>query len=319
MPRLVGLYRHDAPVSCAEMSPDGKRVVTASYDGIARIWDVATGAQVGGDLKHPGHIYRALFSPDGLKIATAGGDGSARVWDAATGAPLAAPLEHALGVYALAFSPDGKTLATGVGNPFNYVNPPAGVKGTDQDRALLKPRPGKPFAALWDLHSGGCVPLATNSHMVVALSFSGDGKRVALSGPNEVSAEICATDSGKVVAGPFKHADTLTAAGYVFHLALSADGKRLITGTLDNTVHIWEVDAGKKLNVRGLPGANAFFSTDGSRVVGQGPGRPGTRCSSRGRRPASPWWTFGLERKRTWSWHAKKRVFACTRRRTGSP
>src|SRR5437660_428853 len=38
-PRLVQVWFHDAPVTHAELSPDGRRVVTASQDGTARVWD----------------------------------------------------------------------------------------------------------------------------------------------------------------------------------------------------------------------------------------------------------------------------------------
>ena len=38
---------HGGPVNSASLSPDGKRVVTASWDGTARVWDVSTGKPVG--------------------------------------------------------------------------------------------------------------------------------------------------------------------------------------------------------------------------------------------------------------------------------
>ena len=37
---LIPALEHAAPVSHAAFSPDGTRVVTASRDGTARIWDV---------------------------------------------------------------------------------------------------------------------------------------------------------------------------------------------------------------------------------------------------------------------------------------
>jgi WD40 repeat protein len=55
----------------AVFSPDGKRVLTASRDKTARLWDAATGKQMGPDMKHENAVYSAVFSPDGKRVLTA--------------------------------------------------------------------------------------------------------------------------------------------------------------------------------------------------------------------------------------------------------
>jgi hypothetical protein len=62
------------------------RVVTASGDKTARVWDAATGAPIGKPLQHEGSVNSASFSPDGARVVTASTDKTARVW---TGPPLA--------------------------------------------------------------------------------------------------------------------------------------------------------------------------------------------------------------------------------------
>ena len=64
----------------AAFSPDGARVVTASEDKTARVWDAATGAPIGKPLQHEGEVYRAAFSPDGARVVTVSEDSTARVW-----------------------------------------------------------------------------------------------------------------------------------------------------------------------------------------------------------------------------------------------
>jgi hypothetical protein len=49
-------------------SPDGNLVVTASSDQTARIWDVATGAQIGNPMKHQQIVVSATFSSDGTRV-----------------------------------------------------------------------------------------------------------------------------------------------------------------------------------------------------------------------------------------------------------
>ena len=67
----------------ASFSPDGKRIVTASEDKTARVWDAASGKPIGEPLKgHEACGDSAAFSPDGKRIVTASDDKTARVWDA---------------------------------------------------------------------------------------------------------------------------------------------------------------------------------------------------------------------------------------------
>ena len=70
----------------AAFSPDGTRVVTASDDKTARLWDAATGAPIAVLSGHEDAVWSAAFSPDGTRVVTASKDKTARLWDAATGA-----------------------------------------------------------------------------------------------------------------------------------------------------------------------------------------------------------------------------------------
>jgi hypothetical protein len=70
-------------VLAANFSPDGTRIVTASDDHTARIWDARTGAPIGQPLQHKDTVWAANFSPDGTRIVTASGDHTARIWDVA--------------------------------------------------------------------------------------------------------------------------------------------------------------------------------------------------------------------------------------------
>ena len=66
--------------------PDGKRIVTGSFDRLAMIWDAKTGALIREALiGHSEAISSVSFSPDGTRIITGGFDNLAIIWDANTG------------------------------------------------------------------------------------------------------------------------------------------------------------------------------------------------------------------------------------------
>ena len=95
-----------------EFSPDGKRIVTGSFDWTARVWEADTGKPVGAPLKHQGSVLSAAFSPDGRRVVTSSSDRTARVWEADTGKPIGAPLQHQGRVFSAGVSPDGRRVAT---------------------------------------------------------------------------------------------------------------------------------------------------------------------------------------------------------------
>ena len=81
-------------VNSAAFSPDGKFVLTASWDKTARVWEAATGKAIGEPLRHEDWVISAAFSPDGKFVATASSDRTARVWETATGKAIGEPLRH---------------------------------------------------------------------------------------------------------------------------------------------------------------------------------------------------------------------------------
>jgi WD40 repeat protein/tetratricopeptide (TPR) repeat protein len=114
--------RHVAALSGAALSPDGRRVVTAS-NGTAQVWDAATGARLAPAMQHcPSGQIGVCFSPDGRRVLTGGGpsprvhegvDPTIRVWDAATGEPVTPPLQHGSSVFTASFSSEGRRVVTG--------------------------------------------------------------------------------------------------------------------------------------------------------------------------------------------------------------
>src|SRR5205807_1488281 len=74
-------------VKCVEYSPDGRFILTASLDGIVRLWrsDTLEPISVNPIITHREPVTCAAFDPTGHRIVTGCVDGSVRVWDFAGG------------------------------------------------------------------------------------------------------------------------------------------------------------------------------------------------------------------------------------------
>ena len=107
---------HTGPVVVASSSPDGERILTASYDGTARIWNIDAPAEPLVLQGHTDLIEAASFSPDGSKVVTASFDGSARIWDPETGLMGLKLDGHGGAVHDAAWAPDGAMVVTAGGD-----------------------------------------------------------------------------------------------------------------------------------------------------------------------------------------------------------
>lgn len=110
---------HGNRVARGSFSPDGKRILTWGWDGVARFWDRQAQPVAVGPIVHGGPILDASYSPNGQFIITASEDHTARIWEASSGRPLSPPLVHPGTVNRSYFSPDGMTfLTSSMGRPY---------------------------------------------------------------------------------------------------------------------------------------------------------------------------------------------------------
>ena len=96
----------------AAFSPDGSRIVTASWGQDRPHLGRRERQGDRGPARHDNKVYSAAFSPDGSRIVTASEDKTARIWDAASAKEIAVLRGHDSEVYSAAFSPDGSRIVT---------------------------------------------------------------------------------------------------------------------------------------------------------------------------------------------------------------
>jgi hypothetical protein len=215
-------------------SPDGRWILTGAKDNTARLWDANTGTALRTLGGHTNSVLTVAFNSDGRLAVTGSADQTARIWELNTGRLLQTLTGHTGWVLQAAFSPDGRRVATG---------------GMDRT------------ARLWDADTGE-LQFTMSGHRagISSLAFSPDGTRLVTTG-----AGINIVDQGVDPAVLIWDAQTgqrllkLEAHPHrTVAVAFSPDGRRLATGSVDNTVRIREAFPWKPEDYAG--GAGASFA-----------------------------------------------------------
>jgi WD40 repeat protein len=225
-PNLVLPVGHTSSVSTVACSPDGKFVVTASWDNTAKIWSAPEGRLMY-DLKaHSASLLFATYSHSGKYIVTTSKDSTAIIWNATSGTALYQLHGHNDWVNAASFTPDDKYLLT---------------SSWDNTVKIWSVATGKLLNTL-TLHRG-----SVNN---ISLSQQGD---YFVTSSKDSTAAIVKFSTRKTVAVLYGHKD------WVNNACFSNDGKFVATASKDGTCRIWLAANGKLL--RTLTGHRASVNT----------------------------------------------------------
>ncbi|MEU9473952.1 helix-turn-helix domain-containing protein [Streptomyces avermitilis] len=233
----------DGSVRGMAFSPDG-RTVAASSPAAVRVWDVATGR-----LRHSltSDPEAVAFGPDGRTVAAADRNGRVQLWDLSTGRTRTAHDSQSKGA-SVAFSPDGRTYAD--------------VR-TDGSVQLLETATGIVRRTIRDGPIGWNKVVFAPDGRTLAIPVRGDTVRLWNTASGTAQATVAAGHHGR---GALK-------------VALSADGRTLVTGNLDPTVRVHRLTADlPQTTLRGRASTSIddmAFSSDGRAVATVHQGPPG--------------------------------------------
>lgn len=207
---LEDIFPQDDIISSVVFSSDGKRLLVAGNDGLARILDKETGKQIGPGMQHQSPVNSAVFSHDNKWILTAGNDHTARLWNA-TGKPVSS-FDHDGKVISAVFSPDDKWILT----------------GSDDDTARV-----------WDIATGQQIFSFAHDNEVMSVAFSRDGTKI-LTACKDVSPHVWSVAAKREI--PFSDSSIYDDSNVVLSASFNADGTKILTTNFDSTARIWSIE-----------------------------------------------------------------------------
>jgi WD40 repeat protein len=255
------IAEHTDQVLSVAFSPDGTRLVTASDDQTARVWDTGlrnrdpgSGFLVGKLLLRPGaDVATAAFSPSGDRVVTASRDSTATIWDSMTG-EVSGVLAHPDAVNSAVFAPGGERILTASDDhaartwsatthdslmTFTGHSDTVIAASFSPDGRLVATASFDGTARIWDAATGAARHTLRHDRVVYAVAFSPDGRRLATA--TDTIARLWDVGAGTLRDSFVGHSDV------VLSVSFSNDGKRLITAGDDFTAIIWEVRSGEPL------------------------------------------------------------------------
>ncbi|KIK45760.1 hypothetical protein CY34DRAFT_495923 [Suillus luteus UH-Slu-Lm8-n1] len=202
MPRQT-MRGHTEEVRCAVHLPSEKQIITCSWDGSLRLWDLENGTQIGEEWlnRQNGNdtVWSMALSPNGQIIVTGSGiNYDIRLWDVEKRNMIIRCTGHTNVVCALCWSADGERIASGSWD------------GT---------------ARVWDVTSGmNILTIKTGHYQVWAVTYSPDSSKLATGGIDESAVKIWDAKTGELLI-------TLKHHNIVLSLGWTSDGKKLISGS----------------------------------------------------------------------------------------
>lgn len=230
--RVADLNGELGSVECAEFSPDGRWVATATkYGNDISVWKVADGTLLW-STKAEQEVERVAFSPDGTMLAAGGEDDLLRLFSPLDG-KLMKTLPHTSGIDSLRWSRDGAFLATG------------------EEDGIVR---------LWSMPEARQVGQGKVGGAINELDFTPDGKLLLAAGDLN-GVRIFSTKDMLLLKelGRDGNAPTISAR-------FSPDGKLVAAAGREGHVVIWDLAGGnivRHMNFTGQKVESLTFSPDG--------------------------------------------------------
>nr|VFJ96524.1 MAG: WD domain-containing protein, G-beta repeat-containing protein [Candidatus Kentron sp. LFY] len=264
---------------CIEFSPDGRTLLSGSFDDTFKLWDVASGQKIRTFHGHLSDVRSVTFSLNGRTILSGSRDGTLKLWDVASGKALRTLKGHSGDVRSVAFAPDGRTVLSGSwDNTLKLWDVVSGREirtfegHSESIRSVAFGSDGHTILSgsydntlkLWDVANSQTIRTFRGHFGAVwSVAFSPD-KRTVLSGSRDDTLKLWNIESGQMIRTFERH------SGDVNSVTFASDGRTVLSGSDDKTLKLWDVASGKVIHtLEGHSGIvrSVAFSPDGLRAA----------------------------------------------------
>ena len=219
--RLVNVLKgHEERVKCIQVSENSQLIVSGSADNTIKIWNIETGQCIRTIKTSDNHrtvLNAVVINFQQNLIITGSSSGKIKLWNWHTGERIDIGDASYSGIRSLAISSDGKILVSGSEH--------ATIKVWHLDKGLQKPH-----------------HIILNAHMSNILSLE-IYSQTLVSGGKDNAIKIWDLTSNQHK--PNKILDGHE--GSIRDLAISPDGTRIVSASMDSTIKIWNLENGEIL------------------------------------------------------------------------
>jgi WD40 repeat protein len=261
---LQSLSGHFGKITTVIMSPDGRRIISASEDASIKVFDLDRGTNIYNLHGHSKKVNAVVVTPDGQRLISASHDKTLKIWDLQTGVELDSLQGHSSYVNAITVTPDGKraisassdttlrlwnidmdsTSHTNIGNWRDL-----GVFRGHSDsveKVIITPDGSKAVSSaadktirIWDLHSGRQLHILRGHQSVITiLAVTPDGGRIVSSSIEDYSLKFWDINTGLLLYTLRGHSNS------IFGFAMTTDGRWAVSSSGDKTIKVWRMTPG---------------------------------------------------------------------------
>ncbi|TDL19688.1 hypothetical protein BD410DRAFT_773626 [Rickenella mellea] len=238
-------------IQSVAFSPDGRYIVSGSYNGTIQLWDAVSGAYLKTLNGHLHSIQSVAFSPDGIHLISGSDNGTVQLWDIVKGVYL--NTFNSLGyIESVVFSPDGKYIMSASNNgiiqlwdvvsyvhlnTFNSHSNRVMTFSPDDVHIIPESEFYDGAVQLWHTINGVDFKIHEIHSKLKTVAFSPDSINLA-SGFDNGTIQLWDIISSA-------HLCTLNGCSYIKSVAFSLDCMYIVSGSVGNIIQVWNIISGK--------------------------------------------------------------------------